>query len=1157
MPRRSSLSYRDALRLLAPGSARITETDKVVSAGILGAGALSHGTALALLGPKNALMQLVRDATGNQAGRIRATGGKSYYELLEASHTVLALSAFFDGFRDEVGPGFDRLELTDEEKVGMVPAERRHHTLPQEIDGGYFPLPSSVHGMDDTRRDVEAAYVKLYDATIAFCEGLAAWPSVRRGLDLTSMRSRVVGRAMWHYEDRFDRLAADLPEFGFRMIRQAIEHNLIDNRKLTTEVSARLDALAQLYRNLDELSGPVAADRPDLLRESLDRLTGSLAAVFRQPLLRIKDVDFHLRLPNVDSGFISPDFRAAEYGKHTSPEREHWWEDQPRRGDLVGFLSEYLTDPASLHRPLLLLGQPGAGKTLLTRVIAARLPASRFTAIVVPLRRMSGDTSPTEQIEAAIEQVMDERMRWADLRRATQHTTVVVIFDGFDELVQVTGTAHSQYIDRVAEFQETQWDLGYSVIPIITSRILVMDRASVPQGTVLVRLEDLTDAQVTAWLTAVNAANEDRPGYRRLSARELLSHGELARQPLLLTLLAIYYNEHWADRRPGAAISRSDLFTGLLTAFIRRQVSEKAPTALANHEREAREHQLRRDLAITAFAMFNRNRELVNRAALRLDLDCFGSGPGDGSRFELGDVLGPEQLVTAAFFVVYGPDDVQGEDARRTYEFLHTTIGDFLIAEYVIGALRSLAVLRRHTRSPAGFGYQLDTGQFRALLSHQPLVKREAVVGFARELASRHPEELDGIVETIAGLLAEARQRTNLAGVDGYRPAPYDPVRLLAAYTANLVALAALVSPDGVRHTDLMDEATWVSTVRLWRAGLDEKGQLAMISWLGRDADGRIIAERRREGRGETVNVAAEEARLLGDITTYGQLQAGARTWRGQQPDSFEAGRFHADLVSLATRRWPVPSLHQLILYDERSYRRLWARAVESPEAVSSTSATVLLECLAEDGAQLPREVVCGLTRVALSRLPDSPTAPPELIISCPYLIDEFPELVDSLGTTDDHAVLHALILRHGLHRLPQRYVPRVRRVLTDIEDRLAELPLEDGVVSAEMAEQFAAARVDNRTALWLLMALSEYAELAWPKIPPKTMHALLAHRLPDEFLDEASLCRLLLDYLRAYDRVPAEVSLASALDTLRVLAASDQSDHTGRTGQIPAAGAV
>ncbi|MEH0971849.1 AAA family ATPase [Micromonospora sp. CPCC 205546] len=1140
MPRRSSLSYRDALRLLAPGSARITETDKVVSAGILGAGALSHGAALALLGPKNALMQLVRDATGNQAGRIRSSGGKSYYELLEASHTVLALSAFFDGFRDEVGSGFDRLELTDAEKVAMVPVDRRQHTLPQEIDSGYFPLPSSVHGMDDTRRDVKIAYVTLYDATIAFCDGLAAWPAVRRGLDLTSLRSRVVARSMEHYEDRFDRLAADLPEFGFRMIRQAIEHSLVDNRKLTTEVAQRLDALAKLSHNLAGLAGPAPADRPDLLRESLDRLAGSLTAVFRQPLLRIKDIDFHLRLPTVERGFISPDFRVAEHGKHAAPERERWWEEQPRSGDLVGFLSDYLTDPASLHRPLLLLGQPGAGKTLLTRVIAARLPANRFTAIVVPLRRMSGDTSPTEQIESAIEQLMDERIRWADLRRATSTTTVVVIFDGFDELVQVTGTSHSQYIERVAEFQEAQWDLGYSVIPIITSRVLVMDRASVPQGTVLVRLEDLTDAQVTTWVSAVNGANEDRSGYRRLSARDLLSHGELARQPLLLTLLAIYYDEHRVDRRPDLGISRSDLFTGLLTAFIRRQIGEKAPSALGQHEREAREHRLRRDLAITAFAMFNRNRELVNRAALRADLDCFGSG-ADGSRFELGDVLGPEQLVTAAFFVVYGPDDLQGEDARRTYEFLHATIGDFLIAEYVVGSLRELTELRRRTRTPAGFGYQLDTGQFRALLSHQPLVKREAVVGFAKELSSRHPQERGAIVETIAALLAEARQRGNLAGVDGYRPSPYDPVRLLAAYTANLVALAALVCGDGVPYTDLMDDGTWASTVRLWRAGLDEKGQLAMISWLRRDADSRITVERRRERRGETASVAAEEARLLGDITTYGQLEAGARTWRGRQPDSFEAGSFHADLVSLATRRWPVPSLPQLILYDERSYRRLWDRAVECPEAVSRTSATVLLECLAEDGAQLPREVVCGLTRVALTRLPRSVTAPPELIISCPYLIDEFPELLDSIGTPDDHAVLHALILRHGLDRLPRRYVPRVRAVLADIEGRLAELPLEDGVVSAEMAEQFAAARVDNRTALWLLMALSEYADLAWRKIPPRTMADLLAHRLPDEFLDETGLCRLLLDYLRAHGRVPARVTLTGALDTLRALAATDQ----------------
>lgn len=1140
MPRRSSLSYRDAMRLLAPGSARISRADTALNAGIIGGGVLTLGAAFSLLGPKNNLVQVVREVTGNPSGRIRASGGKTYYELLEASHTVLALSAFFDAFRTEIGPGFDRLELTDGEKLATFTRDARKPTLPEELQRGAFPLPSAVRGLDDTRREVEAAYLALHDATVAFCEGLAAWPEARRGLELTSLRARVVARSVAVYEDRFDRLAVDLPEFAFRTIRQEIEHTRNDSRARAAQVTQRLDALHALYDNLARLTAAAPEHRSEPLRDILDRLAGRWAAVFGHRLLRIKDIDFHLLLPTVERGFVSPDFRIAEYSRQAKPAEESWWAGRPRMGDLVGFLSDYLTDPASLHRPLLVLGQPGAGKTLLTRVIAARLPAESFTSIIVPLRRVVATDSPAEQIEAAIEQMMDDRIRWADLRRATGSTTVVVIFDGFDELVQATGVAHSTYIQRVAEFQEDQWELGASIIPIITSRMLVMDRARPPQGTVLIRLEDFTDQQVATWVDAVNEANGDRPRFRRLSARELMSHGDLARQPLLITLLAIYYHEHGGDRQPDGGISRSDLFTGLLTAFISRQIADKAPVTLAPADRVAGERRLRRDLAITAFAMFNRNRNVVNRADLRRDLTCFDSRCRDTTGYETGEPFGPEQLVTAAFFVVYGPDDVQGEDTRRTYEFLHATFGDFLIAEHVIGSLRELTDLRLRVHHGPGFGAQLDTGQFRALLSHQPLVKREAVVAFAKELCAGPADGRAAVVRTIATLLGEARQRGNLAGVDGYEPCRYDPVRLLAAYTANLVSLAALVSGDGVRHTDLMDPDAWVSTVRLWRAGLDEKGQLAMLSWLRRDGEGMITAER-REHRRTPVSVAAEEARLLGDVTTYGHLRAGAAAWRGREPDSTGSARFHAEVVSLATRRWPVPSLRRLTLYDERGYRMLLERAVARPEHVSSTSATLLLECLAEDGAQLPRDVVCGLTGVALSRLPTAPTAAPELIVACPYLTDDFPGLLQSIGTPEDHAVLHALILRRGLARLPDAYVPRVRRMLASLEGRLAELPLEDGMVSAEMVEQFAAARVGNRTALWLLIALSEYGDLAWRQIPPATMARLLAHRLPDEFLDEAHLGNLLAEYLRAHGREPADSTLRSTLDTLARLADPDR----------------
>lgn len=1127
MPRSSTLSYREALRLLARGNARLSRLDKAVTTALVGGGLLTHGATLALLGPKSALFQLVRDYTGNSAGRIRATGGQEYFDLQEASYNVLALSAFFDAFRKQTGGRFDLLELTDEEKAVTIPQDGRRRTLPQELESSSFPLPSQTLGLDRVRRLVEKAYEALYDATLSFCEGLAAWPEVKRGLDLAGQRGRVVAGSMRLYDERFNRLAVDMPEFGFRVVRTAFEHQ-----------DVRLDGLEGLSRELIRLfqeRPPVAGEHQDVI-EGLARSVGN---VFEQPLFRVKDIDFSLRLPTVERGFVSPDFRVAEYRADAEPERESWWREQPRSSDLAGFLTGYLTDPASARRPLLILGPPGAGKTLLTRVIVARLPAGRFTPIVVPLRRTAERVRPVKQIEAALDQLMEREIRWGDLRSSVRSSTVVAVFDGFDELVQATGTAHSRYIEQIAEFQEEERsNHQVSVIPIVTSRTLVMERATIPAGTMMIRLDDLTDQQIEGWVRVVDEENHDRPEFRALSATELIdSHDDLVRQPLLLTLLAIYHDEGLAGG--GRPISRSDLFTGLLSTFIRRQVADKAPPTLSAADQGALAERLRRDLAITAFAMFNRNRDVVNGADLRRDLACFAPPDRDTTTYQLGDPLGPEQLITAAFFVVFGPDDVQGEEARRTYEFLHATIGDFLIAEHVVDWLHRLTQARISLQHGYGLGPRLNYDQLRALLSYQPLVKREGVVNFIIELAERRLPDHAAVVDTIVIMLKDSRLPSGITGVDNYRcPGRFDAVSLLASYTANLVSLAALVSGPGVPYRKLMDEETWTSTVRLWRAGLDDEGQLAMLSQLRRDASG-LVTGGRNDQVWNSASIAGEEARLVGDMRTYAHLQAGAATWRGQRPESFDSGRFHAEVVSLATRRWPVPSLRYLTLYDEGRYRDLLQRALDRPESVSRTSATMILECLTEDGRQLPADIVCGLTRIALRSLPDSVTAPPELIISCPYLLDEFPQLLDRLGEPEEYAALHALILWRGLQRLPAQYRARAERVLDDLNARLPELPLDRGFVSAEMAEQFAAARVGTRTALWLLMELSYFGRSAWRLIEPKVMAQLLADPAPDELLDRTQLLGLLDEYLRMHGRSRSHGTLGDALAELHGLVAT------------------
>jgi predicted kinase len=55
-----------------------------------------------------------------------------------------------------------------------------------------------------------------------------------------------------------------------------------------------------------------------------------------------------------------------------------------------------------LMNPIVLLGQPGSGKSVLTRILAARLSAAGFLAVRVELRQAPAEADLQEQIEFAI-----------------------------------------------------------------------------------------------------------------------------------------------------------------------------------------------------------------------------------------------------------------------------------------------------------------------------------------------------------------------------------------------------------------------------------------------------------------------------------------------------------------------------------------------------------------------------------------------------------------------------------------------------------------------------------------------------------------------------------------------------------------------------------
>ena len=118
----------------------------------------------------------------------------------------------------------------------------------------------------------------------------------------------------------------------------------------------------------------------------------------------------------------------------------------------------------------------------------------------------------------------------------------MVLLDGFDELLQATGVSQTDYLRKVAEFQDREADQRRPVAVLVTSRTAVADRAQPVPGMVVARLEPFREAQISQWLGVWNDTNAAGFAARAgtLAPQTALAHAELASQPLLLLLLALY-----------------------------------------------------------------------------------------------------------------------------------------------------------------------------------------------------------------------------------------------------------------------------------------------------------------------------------------------------------------------------------------------------------------------------------------------------------------------------------------------------------------------------------------------------------------------------------------------------------------------------------------
>jgi hypothetical protein len=584
---RKTYSYNEAVKILGGGEHPIIAAMDKLLGGALLAGSLGLWEVLDLFDAKPDFIKLSNALLSKISAKRRGVSRYTRTQQLHAAHAVLVMTSF--------------LETLKEQQLGVKRSLVRREVVTQYNPWNEdLPLPSADLPYEANLERIEHFYSRNIGALVYLLAPSTAVNETSETEKAEYDRAsaallRVPKLAVQRYQELFRQLAADYPEVRFWC---AIE----DGR-----------SVRKALRNLEEVLRETTTDlRPEV---RLAELAGAYRGVLRRPLVKSTEAPGGVQIPCLADAYVDPRFQVVTATDHfTEPALLGSWNEVPVRGDLDVYLAGYLTSPAAVSAPLLVLGDPGSGKSVLTEMLAARLPASDFAVVRVELRNTPTDALLAEQIASGLQALLDEQVSWADFSRNTGGALPVVILDGLDELLQATGVSQTRYLSHIAEFQQRIEDMGRPAAFIVTSRLSVCADLKIPDGTQLMRLLPFDKDQVRTWLAVWNSVN------RPLPDAVALKYPDLASQPLLLLMLALYDAVDDAFQRDHhQGMSSGQLYERLLREFARREVT-KTSTAQRDADLAADVEVELDGLSVVALGMFSRGATWVAEHMLTADL---------------------------------------------------------------------------------------------------------------------------------------------------------------------------------------------------------------------------------------------------------------------------------------------------------------------------------------------------------------------------------------------------------------------------------------------------------------------------------------------------------------------------------------------------------
>ncbi len=688
-------------------------------------------------------------------GKVGAGDEVDHYRRIEAAHLLVTYSSFFDSVSKKI-PGFWKKLALDENTQKYLAKQSKINENDRLGVGPPPPdLPHPLGTFEAHLSEIKKFYEALNRTMIGYLEVLkiVSIDAASKANDYRALKDSITNDAVERYQAQYVELATKFPEF--QIFANFHFQNSVDER-----LRGMTEAAASIKNDID-LGFQKLAEVISLLgREPASRTLADLRKLYlRNGEKPISEKGIPgLTFPRRRDIFVPQAYRALRYRPEMRLDDEGTWEKLPVNDDLGLFLERCLESPVSIRKPILILGAPGSGKSMLTHMIGSVL-GGRFDTIRIELNKVNPDSRIHTQIKDFLsDETGGRQVTWPELREEFKAPPVIIL-DGFDELLQATGKIFAAYLEDCEQFQAESLTFDRPVRTVITSRMTLINRAHVPEDTIVIRLEEFDARRRAQWAEVWNRHNREyflEPSNKTKPFDPKALHPEvrdLSRQPLLLLMLAIY-DSHQNRLATQAELNRTALYHSLIRDFVdREQRRLKGFENLPSEEQEEQINKQMRRLGVAGLSMFNRRKREVKPSEVKDALAVFHlTYPTGGD----GQSLTQAEKLFGSFFFVLKSERAHSEDI--VYEFLHPTFGEFLAAYSISHELidsceyvpQKPAARNDYVRKPDAF----PATWFECLI-HAPLFNEPVILGMFREwLPQAAGEKFQSIVQQLRSIVS-------------------------------------------------------------------------------------------------------------------------------------------------------------------------------------------------------------------------------------------------------------------------------------------------------------------------------------------------------------------------------------------------------------------